>query len=113
VPETADHVRPARIATFEHDQHFVVDIRNKPATAIVPGHERREPRPRLVTRARRVRRPWQRDLHASESFGIDDVCHERGKCAVPATAETARQSHIEDHFEWWLFHRLLPNPESF
>src|SRR6185369_18073620 len=79
----------------------------------VTGHERGESRPRLVACARSIGRPRQSDLHASESFGVDDVGHERGKRTVPTPAKATRQTHIEDHFEWWLFHRLLSNPDSF
>ena len=56
VPHGADYVRPARVAGFEGNQHFVVGIGYEPAPAIVAGHACCKSRPRFISGAVRI---WQ------------------------------------------------------
>ena len=62
VPQAAEHVRPARVAALERDEHLVVGVGDEPGAAVVAAHQRRQPRPRLVGAAAGVGRPRQRDL---------------------------------------------------
>src|SRR4029077_18883684 len=91
-PPRAGYGGLARVAADEDDEHFVAFVRDEPAAAILAGHHRGQPRPRLERTAAAVTRPRERDLHAPLAVGVLDVLHQRRVRAVKAAAVPARRT---------------------
>src|SRR5207237_833556 len=96
VPETADDVRPPHVTAFEDHQHFVIDVGDEPASALVAAHEGGQARPRFVAFACGVGGPGEVDLHPPLPLGIGDVFDDGGVDAVPASAEPIGYPAVEE-----------------